>query len=113
MNTRTVIDAFRCCMENNEKCDECPMAFGSKDCLELDNMVVTYMDAICEEFDILYEKYLELLGERDGLNVRVKILENKLNEYESSGLEPKTVQQVAEFMKLYPTLCEKYLKGDV
>ena len=36
----------------------------------------------------------------------------KLGEYEDSGLDPKTVQKVAEFMKLFPQLSEKYLKGE-
>lgn len=37
---------------------------------------------------------------------------DKLWEYENSGLDPKTVQKVAEFMKLFPQLSEKYLKGE-
>lgn len=37
---------------------------------------------------------------------------NKLWEYENSGLDPKTVQKIAEFMKLFPQLSEKYLKGE-
>ena len=36
----------------------------------------------------------------------------KLGEYEDSGLDPKTVQKVAEFMRLFPQLSEKYLKGE-
>lgn len=37
---------------------------------------------------------------------------NKLGAYEDSGLEPDTVIKVAEFMKLFPQLSEKYLKGE-
>ena len=37
---------------------------------------------------------------------------NKLGAYEDSGLDPKTVQKVAEFMKLFPQLSEKYLNGE-
>lgn len=34
---------------------------------------------------------------------------NKLGEYEDSGLEPDVVKKVAEFMKLFPSLSEKYI----
>lgn len=37
---------------------------------------------------------------------------DKLGKYEDSGLEPETVKKVAEFMKLFPQLSDKYLKGE-
>ena len=33
----------------------------------------------------------------------------KLAVYEDTGLEPEDVQKVADFMKLFPKLCEKYI----
>lgn len=33
----------------------------------------------------------------------------KLGRYEDTGLEPEDVQKVADFMKLFPKLCEKYI----
>lgn len=37
---------------------------------------------------------------------------DRLAEYENSGLEPEDVQKVADFMKLFPKLCEKYILND-
>lgn len=39
-------------------------------------------------------------------------VQEKLGEYEDSGLDPKTAQKVAEFMRMFPQLSEKYLKGE-
>ena len=36
----------------------------------------------------------------------------KLGAYEDTGLEPEDVQKVADFMKLFPKLCEKYILKD-
>lgn len=33
----------------------------------------------------------------------------KLGAYEDTGLEPEDVQKVADFMKLFPKLCAKYI----
>ena len=70
-------------------------------------------------FDNIYDGYncnvngYDCCSEEECINCKHfhDVLE-KLGEYEDSGLDPKTVQKVAEFMKLFPQLSEKYLKGE-
>ena len=42
----------------------------------------------------------------------LNLVVDKLGKYEDTGLEPEDVQKVADFMKLFPKLCEKYILND-